>query len=134
MRKTRRTGARLPVCAAAAVLLLLIPAAVAGSGQKKGEAPYALIAGTVFRSNGMSLPGAEVTIEPASNPPKEGRKFKKKKYSADSRGEFAIRVPAVAAEYRLVFSAPGFATQEKSVAVAGEDRIDVFVRLEPASK
>ncbi len=162
MRKTRRTGVKLPATAAAVLALLTCSGAlnarhsasggqpcpepagnrslngfsgeVARAGQKKGEKPHALIAGTVFRDNGMALPGAEVVVEPTPGAPKEVRKIKKVKILTDPRGEFAIRVPPVQASYRLSVSASGFQTQEKSVTIAGEDRIDVFVRLEPASK
>ncbi len=134
MRKTRRAGVRLPAVAAAVLALLACSGEVARAEQKKGEKPHALIAGTIFRDNGMALPGAEVVVEAAPDAPKEVRKLKKIKVSADPRGEFAIRVPALQAVYRVSISAPGFQTQEKSVTIAGEDRIDVFVRLEPASK
>lgn len=118
------------MCAA----LLLAAAAVPAGGQKKGDAPHALISGTVFTESGMALPRADVSLRPAQDAPKEIRKLKKTRYTTDARGEFAIRVPAVAAVYTLVISAEGFETQEKEIAVQGVDSINVFIRLKPASK
>ncbi len=132
-KKTRRTGTSL-LGRASVALLLLAAAAPPVSGQKKGEAPHALIAGTVFRDDGMSLSGADVFLRPPSDAPKEVRKLGKKRYTTDARGEFAIRVPAQPAVYTLAVSAPGFERQEKEVAIQGEDKVDVFIRLQPASK
>jgi hypothetical protein len=91
---------------------------------------YALVAGTVFRETGMTLAGAEVTV--AS---KDGRKFKEKKVKTDARGEFAVRVPPQPIELIVTVRADDYQPQRKEVSVAGpDDRIDVFLRLEPASK
>jgi hypothetical protein len=122
----RRTGVRL-------ALLILLASGFA-PGQKKGEITYSLVAGTVFRADGRALPGADVRLEATGTVPKTHRKFKKSSYITDSRGEFAIRVPAEKAEYKLIFSASGYQSQEKIVSIAGEDRVDVFVKMESASK
>jgi hypothetical protein len=92
-----------------------------------------LVAGTVFREDGRSLPGAEVELSPAANP-QAARKSKKMKAVADARGEFAFRVPTAELDYTLTASAPGYQPQEKTVKVGGEVRVDVFFRLEAASK
>lgn len=116
------------------MLLVACAAALPVPGQKKSVAPHALIAGTVFRDDGMSLSGAEIVLRPASDAPKEVRKLGKKRYITDARGEFAIRVPVQQAVYTLAVSAPGFEPQEKEVSIQGEDKVDVFIRLKPASK
>src|SRR5579871_343544 len=69
-----RTGSRLllAVCLFAAVCL--------GAGKKKTE-PDAIVAGTVFRDPGFSLPGAAVTLVPKANP-----KAKKQQAISDARG------------------------------------------------
>ncbi|MGE5647884.1 MAG: carboxypeptidase-like regulatory domain-containing protein [Acidobacteriota bacterium] len=86
----------------------------------------------MFRPSGLALPGAEVELtRAAQNQP--DRKFKKMKATSDSRGEFAFRVPPDAADYKVTVRANGYEAQEKPVSVAGEVRMDVFFRLEPAS-
>jgi hypothetical protein len=104
----------------------------AGKDAKRAD-PYAVVAGTVFRDSGFSLAGAEVELSPA---PESGssRKLKKQKQITDARGEFAFRIPAVPAEYRVSVKAPGYQGEEKPVSINGEERIDVFFRLAPASK
>lgn len=114
--------------------LLLAAAAVPAAGQKKGDVPHALVSGTVFAESGMALQRADVILRPAPDAPKEVRKLKKTRYTTDSRGEFAIRVPAVPAVYTLVVSAEGFESQEKEISVQGVDDINVFISLHPASK
>lgn len=104
----------------------------AGDKKPKPAETYGVIAGTVFRDTGLSLPGAEVAVSLAGDS-KEARKFKKLRYITDARGEFAVRVPAQPAEYTVTVVAPGYKTGEKTVSIAGEDRVDVFFRLEPAS-
>jgi Carboxypeptidase regulatory-like domain len=113
---------------------LALLALLAGLGQaKKPQAPYALVAGTVFREDGRSLPGAEVELAPAPSP-QSPHKSKKMKAVSDARGEFAFRVPTADLDYSLTAKAPGYQPREKTVKVSGEVRVDVFFRLEAASK
>ena len=116
-----RTGSSL-----VALLALLAPLALAG---KKPPEPQAVVAGTVFRDDGFSLPGAEVELSLAPGS-QAGHKLKKMKAVSDARGEFAFRVPTDDLEYSLTASAPGFEPQQKSVRVSGEVRVDVFFSLE----
>lgn len=130
MRRTRRTGASLIL----GFLLLSAglgrwAAACCASGKPQ---PYALIAGTVFRENGLSLPGAQLRLEPVGESARN-RRLRKMQAVSDARGEFAFRVPPEAAQYRLTAEAPGYQRAEKPVQVSGEERIDVFFRLVPAS-
>lgn len=129
-RRTRRTGASLLL----GCLLLtggLGRWAPAYPADRKPQ-PYALIAGTVFRENGLSLAGAQLLLEPAGESARN-RKLRKMRAVSDARGEFAFRVPAEAAQYRLAAEAPGYQRAERPVQISGEERIDVFFRLQPAS-
>jgi hypothetical protein len=115
-------------------LLVTAAAATPGAGKdKKALAPYALLAGTVFQEDGLSLPGARIEVVPLGQLQGE-RKFKRLEAVSDRRGEFAFRVPVQKMEYRLTASAVGYETQEKAAQVSGEVRVDVFFRLETASK
>jgi hypothetical protein len=137
--KRTRTGNRLVLRAALAVagVALLFSAAAAlaaGSGKdKQSQTTYALVAGTVFRETGMAFGGAEVAVA-ASGDSREARKFKKMRFVTSPRGEFVFRLPAAPMQYTLRVAAPGYQAQEKTVAISGEDRIDVFFKLEPASR
>ncbi len=133
-RKKRTSGNRFVRC----LILVLLAASSFAAGspadkQKKAPPATALITGTVFRESGLSLPGAELVLEPV---PASGKssKAKKMKAVADSRGEFALRVPAVAMEYKLLVSAAGYETWDKQVSVQSEDRIDLTVVLKPRQK
>jgi hypothetical protein len=131
--RRRKTGASfLPGFLAAA--LLFGASAMAEAGQRaRGPQPYALIAGTVFREDGLSLRGARVVLEPQGEASRRQR-LKKQEALSDARGEFAFRVPPVPSEYLLTATAPGYQSQERKVQVQGEERIDVFFRLARASK
>ena len=122
MRKTR-TGASLLAA------LLLAAATVCGMVQRNGS--YALVAGTVFRESGFSLPAAEVTIT-VKTPPAGVKRFKQMRAISDSRGEFAFRVPPGKAEYSVSVRAEGYLPAGKDVAVNGEERLDVYLELQPA--
>jgi hypothetical protein len=130
-RKKKRTGSSHSLALALAVLLLGTGAVSAGADRKKQPPAYALVAGTVFRDTGMSLAGAEVAIEIVAA---ENSKPRKWKAVTDARGEFAVRLPAVAASYKVTAGARGYEPQQKTIQMAGEDRVDVFFRLDPASK
>jgi len=116
-------------------LVLLITLAMAAyAGEKKSAAPYALVAGTVFREPGFALPSAEVTVVPN---PAEGQapvKIKKLEARSDARGEFAFRVPPVPMRYTIRVSAKGYQPEEKSVSVEGEQRADATFTLRAESK
>lgn len=115
---------------AAGLFLLAAPGSPA---QQKPQASYALIAGTVFRDSGLSLPGAKVTLR-AEGDSREARKFKKMQAEADSRGEFTFRVPPAPMRYVISVNARGYQSQEKTAEIPAQDGIDVFFRLDPASK
>ena len=132
----RKTGSR-PALACRRRLLLagallaagLAPPALAGRDRKKAAAPYALIGGTVFRDTGYRLPGAEVTVTPLEGAGQ--RKSRKIVAVSDARGDFAIRVPAAPLRYTISVKAAGYRAQERAVSLAGEERLDLYFKLEP---
>jgi Carboxypeptidase regulatory-like domain len=99
-----------------------------GAGKKQLE-HYAVVAGTVFRDSGFSLPGATVTLAPKADP-----KAKRLQTTSDARGEFAFRVPAAPATYVVRASLKGFRLEEKEAAVGDEGRVEVTFLLTPEAK
>jgi Carboxypeptidase regulatory-like domain len=108
--------------------VLLVCGLLSSAAGKKPE-PYAVLAGTVFREDGFSLPGASVTLRPKDTP-----KAKKLEAVSDARGEFAFRVPAGAATYLVKAARKGFQPAEKEASVSGEGRVDVTLLLSAESK
>ena len=96
----------------------------------RNDAPHAVVAGTVFRENGFSLPGATVTLAVKD----AAKKPKKLQSVSDGRGEFAFRVPPGAATYVVKVSLKGFQTIEKEASVSGEERVEVTLMLPAESK
>ena len=107
---------------------------------KKKEKPaaetYAVIAGTTYRPPGLSLPGARVRVRPeaADANAAQAKKVKGVEASTDTRGEFAIRVPAVPGKWVVDVSASGYQPQSKTVQVEGEQRLELSFVLEPETK
>lgn len=114
------------------VALFLLPCSglPAAHFQKSGN--YALVAGTVFRDTGFSLPNADIMLA-AKTPPEGVKKFRPLRTVSDARGEFAFRVPAAKAEYTLTVKADGFQPEQRDVTVAGDERSDIYFELKPAS-
>jgi len=88
---------------------------------------YAIIAGTVFRENGLSLRGASVTLSR-----KDAPKFKKLHAVSDERGEFAFHVPPVESSFRVEASMKGFQTVTKETSIRGEERMELSLVLAEA--
>ena len=136
----RRAGSRRAfaprrcfLLAGAVLLASLVAAAasgVSGDKKKKEAASFALISGTVFRETGLSLPQAEVTVV-ALNGAGKAKRSKKAVVVTDSRGEFAVRVPAMPLRYTVSVRAAGYKAQQRAISVAGEERVELFFRLEP---
>ena len=128
-RKKRRIGISLLFLLAAVIPL------GANAGDKKTVAEsYALVGGTVFQESSFALPNASITL--FSEPQAGGSAAKTKKLQAisDARGEFVFRVQAGNGRYTVRVAAKSYQTQEKSVAVEREERVDVTFQLEPESK
>ena len=139
-RKTKKTrigssgnpfGLRLAAFVMAAFCVLHWTTPV--SGAEKKPAAYSVVAGTVFKESGLSLPGATVTLAPEGA---AGAKSKQKPLTlvSDQRGEFAFRVPAVSAKYVVSATMKGHSSETKTVSVNPEERIDVTFTLRDESK
>jgi len=138
-RKTKRSGANAAVRFANALVWACFLMGVAGVGvvaaakKPDKQEPFALIAGTVFRDTGFALAGAEVSLKPTPEGP-SSVKVKPAKIISSPRGEFAFRVPAAPMRYTVGVKAHGFREQSKPVSISGDERVDVFFRLEAESK
>jgi len=132
MRKRKRTSGSSPSRFLPA-LAILIAGTLAAAGKSGKPEPFALIAGSVFRDTGFSLAGAELTVEPAPGA-KAPPKFKRIKTVTDARGEFAVRVPAAPVRYTVSVKAPRYRLDKKEVSIQGEERVELFFRLEPETK
>ena len=93
------------------------------AGEKKERKRYALLAGTVFTAEGLSLPGVKVTIK------RKGDKKPQWKGVSDRRGEFAVRVPSGPATYEVTTHSKERKNQTQTVQIYGEERATVFFRL-----
>jgi len=100
----------------------------------RNDVPHAVVAGTVFRENGFSLPGAAVTVAVQDAPGVPKKKMKKLQSLSDRRGEFAFRVPPGAGTYVVSASMKGFQSVEKEASVSGEERVEVTLVLPAESK
>jgi hypothetical protein len=119
------------------LLLLAVASILPALGDKKkaaAEEPYVLLAGTVFQETGFALPNAEVVVIQDPAPETKHSKAKKMQAVSDSRGEFALRLPAGNAHYVIKVSAKGFREEEKPVTVQGQDRLDVTFQLHQESR
>lgn len=127
---TRRASLALFALLLAAALCLPAPAAPAPSPAPspavKEDAAYALIFGTVWTADNQPAYGVKVKIRRAD----QG----KGKWEAvsDHRGEFAVRVPAGAADYVLQADVKTKAKgpkPEAKVHVDNDERVDVSLHL-----
>ena len=97
-----------------------------------------LIRGSVFDSQGASLAGARVKL--VRVPTEDEEKDKKRisslslSYTTNNHGEFAFRLPAVRARYRVTASADGFKSDTKTVDVNESEAVPLAFSLEPAKK
>ena len=92
---------------------------------REGE-PYAVIRGAVFRGPGFTLPNATLTIERIDG----GKKFKQETVSQEG-GEFAFRLKAEKAKYRVTATARGFQPASIEIEVAGDEARNVALTLQP---
>lgn len=117
-------GASAKLSTALSVLLLaflLYPPSLPAEKNKKE--PPALLMGSVFTADGLSLPGIKVSVKRKDD--------KKPRWRAvsDSRGEFALRLPAGTETYEVTAGGKTFESQTKTVELRGSERVDVFFRL-----
>ena len=98
------------------------------SKQKYSHASDFLIRGTVFTGKAMAFPGVQLRIRRA------GEKKFRWEDRANSRGEFAMRVPQ-GTQYEMVAHEKGFTDQTKTIdARNGAGENNVVFRMEPARK
>jgi carboxypeptidase family protein len=88
--------------------------------------PYSLIRGAVLHGPGYTLRNATVTIERIDG----GKKFKQETISQDG-GEFAFRLKAEKAKYRLTASARGFESTSVEVEIESDEARNVALTLQP---
>jgi hypothetical protein len=95
-------------------------------GSSKNKAGF-LIIGTVFDEKALSFPGVQVRIRRADE-----KKFRWETYT-NSRGEFAVRVPA-GFEYEILVRAKHYQDQAKRVTTNnGDIQQRLSIKLEPAT-
>lgn len=92
---------------------------------KREESPYASIRGAVFYGVGYSLPNMLVTIERIDG----GGKFKQEKLSGEG-GEFAFRLKAEKAKYRVTASGKGFQSASTEIEIEGDEVRNVALTLQ----
>lgn len=97
-----------------------------------------LIRGAVFDRNGASLGGA--TLKLVRVPTEEEAKDHKHipsvsmSYTTNNHGEFAFRVPAARARYRITAMLTGYKTELKTVDVTESEAVPLAFSLEPAKR
>jgi hypothetical protein len=97
-----------------------------------------LIRGAVFDTRGLSLAGARVKL--VRVPTEDEEKDKKRidsltrDYTTNNHGEFAFRLPATRARYRLTASLDGFKSDTKIVDVSENEAVPLAFSLEPVKK
>ena len=94
-----------------------------------------LVRGSVFNLSGQTLAGVKVTIEriPTDEEQKDGKHIKShtRDYLTNAHGEFAFRLPAQPARYRVTAAARGFKSDTKVVDVNGSEAVPVALTLLP---
>jgi hypothetical protein len=121
----------------AVILLLSLPLVLMASPAKEKKSPktetYALLMGSCFNENGLSLPGAAVLVKIKADPE---QKLAKQKWTAVSspRGEFALRLPQGPITFIVAVTKEGFKPQEKEVSFDQDERQDVVFNLEPLER
>ena len=61
----------------------------------------------------------------------DGAKLKKAEAVTNFRGEWAVRVPPVPAQWRVDVKHSGYRPEQRTVSVEGEQRFDLSIVLEP---
>lgn len=96
--------------------------------KREGE-PYSVIHGAVLYGVGYSLPNAMVTIERIDG----GKKFKQEAVSHEG-GEFAFRLKAEKAKYRITANARGFQPASTEIEIDGDEVRNVALTLQQAKQ
>jgi hypothetical protein len=144
MKRRRNPKKRIGISQWALGALILVSLLPLRAAPKKKPAldSYAVISGSVFTDGGFALPGAGVTVAPevpgdgSSNGSLNGslKKTKPIEMVSDARGEFVVRVPPGPMHYLVTVSAKGYQSQQKTVSVHDQERVEVTFQLEAQSK
>jgi Carboxypeptidase regulatory-like domain len=113
----------------AALLAVLLPVTAIAKKKSAPDTP-AIVSGSVFSDSGYALADADVTLAPRA----QSGKLKPLQAISDARGEFVFHVPAGPAQYTVTVSAKGYRSQQKSVTVQDQERLEVTFQLERESK
>lgn len=107
----------------AVLLLAILLCPTALPAEKNKDDSHALLMGSVFTADGLSLPGIKVSVKRKDD--------KKPRWRAvsDRRGEFALRLPPGAETYEVTTKSKEFESQTKTVEFRDGERVDVFFRL-----
>jgi hypothetical protein len=96
------------------------------------------VSGAVFDVHGLSLAGVRLKLArvPTEDEEKEHKKIDSlsREYVSNNHGEFAFRLPAVRARYRVTASLDGYKTQTKFVDVNESEAVPLAFNLEPVKK
>jgi hypothetical protein len=97
-----------------------------------------LIRGAVFDSEGASLAGVHLKLERVPTEEEENDKKRVKSfslsYTSNTRGEFAFRVPAARARYRITATLHGYKLEKKVVDVSESEAVPLSFSLEQVKK
>src|SRR5262245_5703133 len=93
------------------------------------------ISGAVFDSNGASLAGVQLKLVrvPTAEEEKDHKHVDSNSmnYTSNSHGEFAFRVPAVRARYKITATRSGYKSETKFVDVNESESVPLAFSLEP---
>jgi len=98
------------------------------SREKEKEKAYALLSGSVHSSEGFAIPGVPVSVR------READRKPRWRAVSDSRGEFAVRLPAEAATYEVTTESKEHENQTKKITVAGTEKETIVVLFRLARK
>jgi hypothetical protein len=144
MKRRRNPKKRIGISQWALGALFLVSLLPLAAAPKKKPAldTYAIVSGSVFTDSGYALPGADVAVAPevpgdgssSGSPNSSPKKTKPIEMVSDARGEFVVRVPPGPMHYLVNVSAKGYQSQQKTVSVQDQERVEVTFQLEPQSK
>lgn len=101
----------------------------------KAKNRTSLIRGSVFESRGASLAGVHLKLErvATADEEKEHKRWPSisMSYTSNSRGEFAFRVPAARARYKITARLGGYKPETKVVEVSESEAVPLAFSLEP---
>jgi hypothetical protein len=96
------------------------------------------VSGAVFDVRGLSLAGVRLKLVrvPTAEEEKEHKKIDSlsREYVTNNHGEFAFRLPAVRARYRVTATFDGYKSQTKFVDVSESEAVPLAFNMEPVKK